>query len=187
MVITKVFFDLTPSRGSSPCDKFCWIEGGRYGQEAAGQAEGRLIQTNPGRTGRSLLDCFRRRSLRNYVRDVSIPGFSFYNLPSKPSIKAPGERNLVVRYNFYAQNYFRIYISDLAVEFSRETPAPPHIAEGERMLLNLILALPRLRLRRWILTSEGYDDDDRYFAKIVAEGNTADSLIAKYWGLNNRT
>jgi hypothetical protein len=31
---------------------------------------------------------------------------------------------------------------------------------------------------------EGHDDDDRYFVKIVAEGNTAGSFIAKYGDLN---
>jgi hypothetical protein len=71
--------------------------------------------------------------------------------------------------------------------FFREAPAPPHIAAGERVLLNLILALPWLRLRRWILTSEGHDDDDRYFVKVVAEGNTAGSLIAQYWNPNDQT
>jgi hypothetical protein len=136
---------------------------------------------------RRLIDRLRRRSLRTYVKDISVPGFSFDILPPRLSFKAPGEHNLAVRYHLCAENYFRILISDLAVMFFREAPAPPHIAAGERMLLDLILALPWLRLRRWILTSEGHDDDDRYFVKIVAEGNTANSLIAKYWDLNNQT
>jgi len=93
-----------------------------------------------------------------------------------PIIKAPGEPDVPVRCLFYAQNYFRIYISDLAIQFYRESTLPPEIAVGEKHLMTSVLGMHQFRLQRWILTKEGWDDDDNPYLHIVSEGSSPESL-----------
>ena len=125
-------------------------------------------------------------SLPACLKDTYIPGYSFWNSPLKNFIQVPGECSLPVKCLYYTENDFRIYLCDLAVQFSRDRLAPPHIATGERTLLSLILAMPQFRLRRWIITSEGWDDDDQEFTQIVAEGSKSDIFTIEDKYLNIR-
>jgi hypothetical protein len=115
-------------------------------------------------------------SLPRAVQGLSIVGYSFFDAPLKRFIEAPDERRSPVRCSFYAQNYFRIFISNLAVEFYRETDLPSDLISGERHLALAIFAIPKLRLRRWVSTEEGYSDDDERYVRILAEGTDKDTV-----------
>ena len=118
-------------------------------------------------------------SLARHVKGIMIPGYSFSEEPPKKVIRAPGEPDMPVRCLFYAQNYFRVFFSDLAVEFHREYTPPPELVTAEALLRSRILEIPGFTLRRWVATSEGWDDDDRPFARIVSEGTSLETLIAE--------
>lgn len=84
-----------------------------------------------------------------------------------------------VRRLFYAQNYFRVFVSELAVEFRRESKSPPELVTAEHLLRSHILETPGFRLRRWVATSEGWDEDDKPFVRVLREGNSRETLIAE--------
>jgi hypothetical protein len=118
-------------------------------------------------------------SVARHVQGLQVPGYMFSEKPLKRVISAPGEPDVQVRCQFYAQNYFRVFVSDLAVEFYREATPPPDIANAEAILRSHILNLPGFKLRRWITTSEGWDDDDKKFVDILSQGNSRETLIAE--------
>ena len=72
---------------------------------------------------------------------------------------------------FYAQNYFRIFVSDQVVEFVREAELPSELALGERSLVKGLLNTGQFTIVRWISTSQGWDDNDRPYTVSIAEGN----------------
>jgi hypothetical protein len=112
----------------------------------------------------------------SFVSGMPVSGFALFDKPLKASFKAPGEEDAVVRLTFYAQNYFRIFISDLAIEFYRETQAPPEVIAGERAFRDAVLGCEHFKLRRWLLTTEGWDDTDNEYVQVVAEGTDAGGL-----------
>ena len=109
-------------------------------------------------------------SLPQLVQGLAISGYSFSAEPLKSFIEPPGEPQAAVRCGFYAQNYFRVFISDSAVQFCREVALPSDLADGEKQLLAAIFRRPDVRLRRWIITSEDWDDDDKPTVQILSEG-----------------
>jgi hypothetical protein len=104
------------------------------------------------------------------IRDLSVPGFTRFEQPLKPSIEVAGETPAPVRLVFFTQNYFRIFVADRVVQFSREAPPPPEVAAGERELREALLRLEPFHLRRWMLTNEWWDDDDDFRVEVLAEG-----------------
>ena len=88
----------------------------------------------------------------------------------------PGEPDSLITCFFYAQNYFRILVSNNVVEFYREAAIPPELETGERQFCIAILETNEFIVRRWVITSEGWDDDDRRFLHVVGEGNSAYTL-----------
>jgi hypothetical protein len=65
------------------------------------------------------------------------------------------------------------------IQFYRESTLPPELATTEKYLQTAVLGLPQFRLRRWIITQEGWDDDDNYYIHIVSEGDSPESLKAE--------
>jgi hypothetical protein len=112
-------------------------------------------------------------TLPQLLQDLSIPGYSFSTHPLRSAIDAPGEPSVPTRGAFYAQNYFRIFLADRAVQFYRDAALPPELAAGEQYLLSAILTLPQFNLRRWIVTDEGWDDEDEPYVTILDEGTDA--------------
>jgi hypothetical protein len=116
-------------------------------------------------------------SLSRFVQGLAISGYSSSARPLKSFITAPGEPQTPVRCGFYAQNYFRIFISDSAVQFYREAALPFDLAKGEKQLLAAIFGPPDFRLLRWISTSEDWNDDDKPTVQILSEGTNQQTLI----------
>jgi hypothetical protein len=115
-------------------------------------------------------------SLPQFVQGLAVSGYSFSAEPLKSFIEPPGEPQAPVRCGFYAQNYFRVFISDSAVQLYREAALPSDLAVGEKQLLAAIFGRPDFRLRRWISTSEDWDDDDKSTVQIVSEGTDKATL-----------
>ncbi len=117
-------------------------------------------------------------SLPQFLEGMDIPGYSFWDNRLKHRIKVPGEPDVPERCLFYAQNYFRIFISDLVIQFCREIEStlPPEIAAAEKHFQSTVFGLRQFRLRRWIMTEEGWDDDDNPYMRIVSEGNSPESF-----------
>ena len=82
-----------------------------------------------------------KHRFRSLFRGWLSPGYSFYAEPLQSFIKPPGEPQAPVRCGFYAQNYFRVLISDFAVQFYREAALPSDLADGERQLVAAIFDL----------------------------------------------
>jgi hypothetical protein len=80
------------------------------------------------------------------------------------------------RYIFYPQNHFRILISHAVVEFYRGAAIPSELAAGETQLYARILETNAFSVRRWLATSEGWNDDDQPFVNTVTEGDSADTF-----------
>jgi len=99
-------------------------------------------------------------------------------------IKAPDEQPLPVRCFLYAQDYFRIYIADMAVQFHREAALPPDLAVGEQEFQVAALSRADIRLRRWIATDEDWDDDEKRVVQILAEGKDRETLKRYVQSLN---
>ena len=118
-------------------------------------------------------------SLAREVKGTEVAGYSFSEEPLKKMIRAPGEPDMPVRCLFYAQNYFRVFVSDLAVEFHRDSTPPPELVTAEGLLRSRILEITGFRLRRWVATSEGWDDDDKPFVRVLSEGTRRETLIAE--------
>ena len=104
---------------------------------------------------------------------ISVPGYSFSTKPEKQTIRVPGSSDFPVACFFYAQNYFRIFISQMAVEFCRGAAIPSELAAGEKELYRHILETKDFSVQRWLATSEGWDDGDQPFVNTVAEGTSA--------------
>src|ERR1700729_1811223 len=66
------------------------------------------------------------------IRDLPVPGFTRFEQPLEPEIAVADETPTFVRFMFYTQNHFRIFVADLALQFCREAPPPPEVAAGER-------------------------------------------------------
>jgi hypothetical protein len=90
------------------------------------------------------------------VRDLSVPAFSRFDQPLDDLIEVTGEEPSPVRLTFYTENYFRVYVAELAIQFHRGIPPPREVAAGERWLREAVLRLEAFRLRRWLLTQEGW-------------------------------
>src|SRR5436190_22358975 len=118
-------------------------------------------------------------SLARQVEVLEIPGYSFSRRPLKDVIRAPGEPEMPVRCLFYAQNYFRVFVSDLAVEFHREATPPPEVVAAERVLRSRMLDMPGFKLRRWVTTSEGWDDNNNRFVRVLSQGTGRETLLAE--------
>src|SRR5262245_58193288 len=99
-------------------------------------------------------------ALPEFLQEVTIPGYTFWRGPLKHTIKVPGESAVPTRCLFYAQNYFRISISDLVMQFYREITLPAELAAGEKSLQAAAFNLSPFRLRRWIITDEDWDEND---------------------------
>jgi len=110
-------------------------------------------------------------SVASYAMDIEVPGYSFSKEQLKSHIHMPGVSPAPVRGVFYAQNYFRIFVSDQVVEFVREAELPSELALGERSLLKSLLNTGQFTIVRWISTSQGWDDNDRPYTVSIAEGN----------------
>lgn len=115
-------------------------------------------------------------SLCKLASTLTIPGFSFTDVCFKDSIEVPGGQSFRVRCSFYAQNYFRIFISDLAVQFYRETTLPTNLVDAERQLRVAFLTHPLFKLRRWVGTSENWNDNDQLVIQILCEGQNQQAL-----------
>ena len=107
---------------------------------------------------------------------ISIPGYSFTTKTQKQTIRVPRNGNFPVYCFFYAQNYFRIYISTSAVEFYREAVIPAELLAGETKLFKTILETNEFSVLRWLATSEDWDDDDQPFVNTISEGTSAESF-----------
>ena len=94
----------------------------------------------------------------------------------RTTLDAPGEPSLPVRCAFYAHSYFRIFLADRAVHFYREAALPAELARGEQQLVAAVLEMIPFHLRRWLITEEGWTDDDEPFVTLLQEGNDAESL-----------
>jgi hypothetical protein len=88
-------------------------------------------------------------------------------------IRVPGELEVPVARYFYAQNYYRVFIAEKAIEFAREAHMPKDFLADEKRILRAVLDR---EIRRWIVTVEGWDDEDRPMCDIVFEGEGAESL-----------
>ncbi len=118
-------------------------------------------------------------ALPQALRDLAVPGYSFWPDPMRRILDAPGEPSLPVRCTFYANNYFRIFLADRAIHFYREAPLPPELAKGEQHLVAAVLEMIPFRLRRWLVTEEGWTDDDEPFVHLLQEGSDAEGLSAE--------
>ena len=105
---------------------------------------------------------------------TSIPGYSFSTQRQKQTIHMPGAGDFPVTCLFYARNEFRIYVSHAVVEFYRGAAIPSELVTGETLLYKRILETNEFSVRRWLATSEGWDDDDQPFVETLADGNSAD-------------
>jgi len=47
---------------------------------------------------------------------------------------------------------------------------------GEQHLVAAVLKMTQFRLRRWLVTDEGWTDDDDPFVDLLREGSDAESL-----------
>jgi hypothetical protein len=65
------------------------------------------------------------------LEGATVPAYSFTSHLTRAAINAPGEPSERMRCMFYAQNYFRIFVADRAIECSRVTAIPPELAAGE--------------------------------------------------------
>lgn len=65
--------------------------------------------------------------LPQLLQGMAIPGYSFWDNPLKNVINVPGEPDVPARCLFYADNYFRIHISDLVIQFCRESMLPSEL------------------------------------------------------------
>jgi hypothetical protein len=117
-----------------------------------------------------------RASVIEVLRNADVTGYTFFDAPLKAAINPPDEPNSTVRCTYYAENYFRLFISDLAVQFYREASLPDWIAKADEQIVHALLAARQIRLRRWINTQEGWDDDDLPFVRIVGEGDKPEEL-----------
>jgi hypothetical protein len=124
-------------------------------------------------------------SIARQVEALKVPIYSFSQKPLKDLIRPPGEREMPVRCQFYAQNYFRVYVSDFAVEFHRDATALPELRAAEELLRSRILGLPGVKLRRWVITTEGWDDDDKPFVQVLSQGSSHETLIAEPFAVPN--
>jgi hypothetical protein len=115
-------------------------------------------------------------SVASYAMDIEVPGYSFSKEQLKSHIHMPGVSPAPVRCLFYAQNYFRIFVSDQVVEFVREAELPSELAFGERNLVKGLLNTGQFTIVRWISTSQGWDDNDRPYTVTIAEGNKESSV-----------
>jgi hypothetical protein len=107
---------------------------------------------------------------------LEIPGYSFSTTRQKETIHVPGEGDFPVTCFFYAHNHFRIYVSHHAVEFYREAEIPPELVASEALFYKRILETKEFSVRKWLATSEGWNDDDEPFVETLAEGNSADTF-----------
>ena len=112
----------------------------------------------------------------DWVQGLKIPGYSFSDAPPMGNIEAPDEPRLPVRCLLYSGNYFRIYVADRAVLFRSEAPLPSDLAMGEREFQAAILAVPEVRLRRWLATDDDWDDDEKKIVRILGEGKNQETL-----------
>jgi hypothetical protein len=108
--------------------------------------------------------------------DTVVSGYSFSTEPQKETIHIPDEGDFPVTCLFYAQNDFRIYVSRAAVEFYRGGVIPAELAAGETLFYKRILETNEFSVRRWLATSEGWDDDDEPFVNVIAEGTSANTF-----------
>jgi hypothetical protein len=110
------------------------------------------------------------------IHDLQVPAFARFEGPLKPEIVVADEKPASVQLTFYTQNNFRIFVADLALQFHREIPPPPEVVAGERALREAVLRLEPLRLRRWIVTNEWWNDDDTARVDVLAEGTDPRTL-----------
>jgi len=115
-------------------------------------------------------------ALPRALEELAIQGYSSWRAPLRATLDAPGEPSVPVRCAFYARNHFRIFVADRAIQFYREAPLPPELARGEQQLVAAVLDMPSFRLRRWLVTEEGWSDDDEPFVNLLREGGDASDL-----------
>ena len=118
--------------------------------------------------------------LPQVLQGLVVPGYSFWPHPLRATIAAPGEPRLPVRCTYYAQSWYRIFLADRAIQFCRDDPfrdgQPAELVRGEQHLVAAVLKMTQFRLRRWLVTDEGWTDDDDPFVDLLREGSDAESL-----------
>jgi hypothetical protein len=110
------------------------------------------------------------------IGDLLVPGFTRFEQGPHGNIEVANEQPAPVRLMFFTQNYFRIFVADLALKFYREAPPPPEVTAGERALRDAVTQLDALRLRRWLLVREWWDDDDNACVEVLADGTDVRGL-----------
>jgi hypothetical protein len=114
------------------------------------------------------------------LQGLVVPGYSFWPSPLRATFDAPGEPRLPVRCTYYAQSVYRIFLADRAIQFDRDDSfldaQPAELVRGEQHLVAAVLEMPQFRLRRWLVTDEGWTDDDERFVDLLREGSDAESL-----------
>jgi hypothetical protein len=115
-------------------------------------------------------------SLSQILRDVAGTGYSVYESPFREAVCPPGEPPAPIRCTLYAGNYFRVFVADRVVEFYHEAVPSQEIVDADERLRYALLHAPGLRIRRWVRTEEGWDDEDRPFLRVLDEGDGPDRL-----------
>lgn len=114
------------------------------------------------------------------LQGLVVPGYSFWPSPLRATFDAPGEPRLPVRCTYYAQNWYKIFLADRAIRFDRDDPfrdaQPVELVRGEQHLVAAVLRMTQFHLRRWLVTDEGWTDDDDPFVDLLREGSDAESL-----------
>jgi len=108
-------------------------------------------------------------ALPQILREVAGPVYSVYESPLREVVRPPGEEPAPVRCALYAGNYFRVFVADRVVEFYQEAVPSQEIVDADERLRNALLHAPGLRVRRWVRTEEGWDDEDRPVARVLGD------------------
>ena len=117
-------------------------------------------------------------SLARFVEGIGVPEYEFTDSPLKSLIQPPGEKAERATAMLYAKDYYRVFIGDSVIQFYREAESPYDIKHADQELQSALFAQSDFRLNRWLAVSEGWDDDDNRFERIIANGETIESLIA---------
>ena len=118
-------------------------------------------------------------ALTQVLREVAGPGYSVYESPLREAVRPPGEQPAPVRSTLYAGNHFRVFVADSVVEFYHEAVPSQEIVDADERLRNALLHAPGLRIRRWVRTEEGWDDEDRPFVRVLDKGDGPDRLAGR--------
>jgi hypothetical protein len=108
-------------------------------------------------------------TLPSVMAQAAAPGYSIYD-KWEGEVGLPGEPRMPLRTTLYAHSYFRVSVTEGAVIFRQEQSPPPQIIEANKRLVAQLVSSCGLRIRRWVYTLEGWDDEDRPFVRVLDEG-----------------